>query len=122
MTDRERKVARANEIIKEKEAGLAGPKNLPKKHNVLEVPLDYYLQGKVSGGFKEKQILKKKTKEELIGEGSKQKRLEEEKSGCIRPPFCVSDKRAFTTTWEWGGTTPCCQMKPTSGTALRRCR
>ena len=52
---------------------------MPKKTNVLEVPLDYYLQGKVGGGFKERTIVKKKTKAELIGEGTKAKRLEEEK-------------------------------------------
>lgn len=79
MTDREKKVQKANEMIKEKEAGLVSVKRLPKKTNVLEVPLDYYLQGKVGGGFKERVVVKKKTKAELIGEGAKQKRLDEEK-------------------------------------------
>lgn len=54
LTSRERKIKRAEELIYEKENNIAQSKRLPKVFNTLEVPLDYYLTGKVSGGFIER--------------------------------------------------------------------
>lgn len=85
LTDRERKFKRANELIAEKESNVAQRKRLPKHFNTLEVPLDFYLQGKVGGGFIERKgAAKKLSKAELIGVGAKRKKLEEEKKRLYR--------------------------------------
>jgi hypothetical protein len=90
LTDRERRIMRANELIAEKESHTASSKRLPKDFNTLEVPLDYYLQGKVGGGFierKDSTRQKKLSKEELVGVGAKKKKLEEEKRRIYRNTF-----------------------------------
>ena len=90
LTDRDRRIMRANELIADKEANVASAKRLPKAFNTLEVPLDYYLTGKVGGGFIEKKSSsrqQKLSKEELVGVGAKKKKLEEEKKRLYRNTF-----------------------------------
>lgn len=86
LTSRERKVRKANELIADKQNNVAPVKRLPKAFNTLEVPLDYYLQGKVGGGFIEKKSKEKVklTKTELVGVGAKKKKLEAEKKRLYR--------------------------------------
>ncbi|GMH85276.1 hypothetical protein TL16_g10178 [Triparma laevis f. inornata] len=92
LSVRERKVKRAKELVAEKESNVAQTKRLPKESNTLEVPLDYYLQGRVGGGFIERKADKKKlSKDELVGVGAKRKKIEEEKRRIYR--MTVGKKR-----------------------------
>ncbi|GMH62341.1 hypothetical protein TrST_g13754 [Triparma strigata] len=93
LTVRERKVKRAKELIAEREANVTQTKRLPKESNTLEVPLDYYLQGRVGGGFIERKAEgeKKLSKDELVGMGAKRKKVEDEKRRLYR--MTVGKKR-----------------------------
>jgi hypothetical protein len=150
LSDRDRRVMRANELVAEKEAGAAAPKRLPKDFNTLEVPLDYYLQGKVTGGFIERKDAansKKLSKAELVGVGAKKKKLEEEKrrlySTCARrksanvlPPLISlalaalaqgthsprREPRTATTTSASGGTMNGLPTRATTGDGAPQCK
>jgi len=93
LTDRERRVVRANELIAEREANVGPALRLPKSFNTLEVPLDYYLTGVVGGGFKDRsesknqKNQKKISREELVGVSAKKKQNEEEKQRLYRSTF-----------------------------------
>ena len=86
-------VAFSSQLIADKESNVAQTKRLPKAHNTLEVPLDYYLQGRVGGGFIERSAASKKklSREELVGVGAKRKKIEAEKKRIYR--MTVSKKR-----------------------------